>query len=208
MAQTRSNRQTLSRGAQSPRRETLPRAEDQHQSTRDGPLPLVHGGHPPLSHEGQPPLTHGGQPSLTHQSPREGHPSLTHQQPPLPEPSHPLGAQLQVPPLTAPHIHSGPYSGMQIPSVVPWAEYEALRQQHAEGIQALREMAGILQSLVPHRTIPAALRKFIPGIVPSHRARQEVPGNDSYRDASPETHVQPVQTRNNQPRSPLREDHS
>ncbi|XP_052193948.1 uncharacterized protein LOC127802273 [Diospyros lotus] len=97
---------------------------------------------------------------------------------------------------------------MQIPSVVPWAEYEALRQQHAEGIQALREMAGILQSLVPHGTIPAALRKFIPEIVPSHRARQEVPENDSYRDASPETHVQPVQTRNNQPRSPLREDHS
>ncbi|XP_052204059.1 uncharacterized protein LOC127809333 [Diospyros lotus] len=188
MAQTRSNRQTLSRGAESPRRETLARAEEQHPSAHEGQLPLTHGGHPPL--------THGGQPSLTHQ------------QQPLPEPSHPLGVQLQVPPLTTPHVLSGPYPGIQVPPVVPWVEYEALRQQHSEGMQALREMAGILQSLVPHGTIPEILRKFMPETVPSHRARQEVPGDGSYREVSPENHAQHVHTRNDPPRSPFRGAHS
>ena len=187
MAQTRSNRQTLSRGAHSPRRETLSRVEE-HRSTQEDQAPLIHGD--------QPPLIHGDQSPLIHRSPREGHPSLIHQQPPPPGPPQSLGVHIQVPPLTTSHALSGPYSGIPIPPMVPWAEYEALRNQHAEGIQALREMAGILQSLIPRGSIPATLRKFIPEAGPSRRVQQGIPETEPYGEITPEAPVRPIPPRN------------
>ena len=65
MEQTRSNRQTLSHGAQSPRRETLSQVEEQHQSTHEGQLPLIHGVQLPLIH-GEPTTPHPSEPATPH----------------------------------------------------------------------------------------------------------------------------------------------
>ena len=78
---------------------------------------------------------------------------------------------------TTSYVLSGPYLGIQISYIVPWAKSVALRQQHAERVQALCEIANILQDLVPHGLGPAILRKFIPETAPSHRGHQEVLGN-------------------------------
>ena len=55
-----------------------------------------------------------------------------------------------------------PGSSQQPPLTIPWIDYEALRQQHIEGMQALWDMARILQSLVPDTTLPAMLRRLMP----------------------------------------------
>jgi len=88
--------------------------------------------------------------------------------------------------------------------VVPWVEYEALRQQHAEGVQAFHEMASILQGFIPYGSIPTTLRKFILEIAPSQRAHQEAPINSTYREVTIETNIQSAPPRGNQPRSRLR----
>ena len=45
--------------------------------------------------------------------------------------------------------------------MVPWEEYEALRQQHVEGMQALQDMAGILQGMMLGGTLLDTLKKFM-----------------------------------------------
>ena len=47
------------------------------------------------------------------------------------------------------------------PRMVLWDEYELLRQQHVEGMQALRDMAGLFQSMMPGGTLPDTLRTFM-----------------------------------------------
>ena len=52
-------------------------------------------------------------------------------------------------------------TSQQPPQTVPWAEYEALRL-HMEGMQALRDMARVLQGMMPGGALPPALERFVP----------------------------------------------
>ena len=65
-------------------------------------------------------------------------------------------------------------------------------------------MARILQSLVPRKSIPVTLRKFIPETRLSHRVQQGIPETDPYWEMTPEAPARPVPPQNDQLNSPLR----
>ncbi|XP_052197344.1 uncharacterized protein LOC127804512 [Diospyros lotus] len=100
-------------------------------------------------------------------------------------PNRQTGSQPIPPP---PNIGSGSLpadqagTSRQPPRTVPWEEYEALRQQHVEGMQALRDLAGILRSMMPGGTLPDTLKKFMLPLEPQPEA-----GADSYQEATPDS---------------------
>ncbi|XP_052171587.1 uncharacterized protein LOC127787565 [Diospyros lotus] len=111
-------------------------------------------------------------------------------------PNQQMGNQPIPPP---PNIGSGSLpadqagTSRQPPRTVPWEEYEALRQQHVEGVQALRDMAGVLQSMMLGGTLPGTLKKFMP---------QPEVGADSYQEATPDSHSRSTPRREDRPKSP------
>ncbi|XP_052189845.1 uncharacterized protein LOC127799663 [Diospyros lotus] len=171
MANTRGHRRTLSQGVET----RLPPRNSQQQ----GAPPTIHNSqqHPPPPHNAQ---TQGGDCSIS--------------------PNRQMGDQ-SIPPSfnmgsgSLPTNQAG--TSRQPPRTVPWEEYEALRQQHVEGMQALRDMVGVLQSMIPGGTLSDTLKKFMPPLEPQPEA-----GADSYQEATPDSHSRSTPPREGRPRSP------
>ena len=85
--------------------------------------------------------------------------------------------------------------------MVPWEEYKALRQQHVEGVQALRDMDGILQGMILGGTLPDTLKSFMLESMPSLEHQPNM-GADSYQEATPDSHSRSTPRREDRPRSP------
>ena len=85
--------------------------------------------------------------------------------------------------------------------MVPWDEYESLIQQHVEGMQELRNMAGIFQNMMPGGTLPDTLRRFMQEPMPPHESQPDV-GAGSYQEATPDSRSWSSPHRGGRPRSP------
>ena len=84
--------------------------------------------------------------------------------------------------------------------MVSWDEYESLRQQHVEGIQTLRDVVGIVQSMMLGGTLPDTLRRFIQEPMPPHESQLDV-GSGSYQEATPISCSRSSPPREGRPRS-------
>ena len=140
MANTRSHRRTFSQGVES---RPPPHDNQRHVEARDPPRDLRSLGAAPPP---QGPRPNGNDVLPPPVAPQEGH-----------QPSVPLPMDVN---FFQPTNQAG--TSQQPPPMVSWAEYEALRHQHLESMQALRDMAGLLQDMVPGGTLPSTIRRFIP----------------------------------------------